>query len=61
MTWTQKSNVLVRKEENGKITQVTGYNDFKSLIEDPDHLLNEYNSSEVSSSSPGDLTSDYDY
>ncbi len=66
MTWTQKGNVLnlVRKEESGKITQVTSYNDFKSLIEEQHQLLSEYNSSEVCSTSPGDLMShisDYDY
>ncbi len=64
MTWTQKGNVLVRKVEDGKITQVNCYSDLKALIEDPGDLFNEYNSSEVSSTNQGDMLShisDYDY
>ncbi len=64
MAWTQKGNVLIRKEENGKVIQVTSYSDMNSLIEDTEHLLNEYNSSEVSSYNQGDMMShisDYEY
>ena len=64
MTWTQKGNVLVRKEEDGKITQVNCYSDLTPLIEDPGDVFNEYNSSEVSSTNQGDMLShisDYDY
>ncbi len=64
MAWTQKGNVLIRKEENGKVIQVTSYSDMNSLIEDTEHLLNEYNSSDVSSYNQGDMMShisDYEY
>ncbi len=64
MTLTQKGNVLVRKVDDGKITQVNCYSDLKSLIEDPGDLFNEYDSSEVSSTNQGDMLShisDYDY
>ncbi len=64
MTWTQRGNVLVRKAEDGKITQVNCYGDLKALIEDPGDLFSECNSSEVSSTNQGDMLShisDYDY
>ncbi len=69
MTWTQKGNILVRKEESGKVIQVTNYSVLKSLTEDPEHLPDEYpvgalGSSEVSSTCLGDMMShisDYDY
>ncbi len=64
MAWTQKGNVLIRKEEGGKVIQVNSYRDMNSLIEDTEHLLNEYSSSEVSSYNQGDMMShisDYEY
>ena len=64
MTWTQKGNVLVRREEDGKITQVNCYSDLKSLIDDPGNLFKEYDSSEISSTNLGDMLShisDYDF
>ena len=63
MAWTQSGNVLVRKEENGKITQVRKYEDLNSMIDEPQ--LSYYQSSEgLPSSNQEDIIShlsDYDY